>query len=159
MRCLQSFWSKIGHFSIFLFQVIQPRKMCFTIFQNEKTPCLGYKNKQFKKSKNYDFCKGFSLWFWSKIGHFSNVLFQAIQARKFCFTLFQNEKNPFQAIKTKSSKSRQIKMFANRLVHFSPKPKSNQNHGQTPLEKFLFVHFFNFLYLQPRKAFFRFRIS
>ena len=31
------FWSKIGHFPIFLFKIIQARKMWFTIFQNEKT--------------------------------------------------------------------------------------------------------------------------
>ena len=31
---------------------------------------LGYKNKKLKKSKNLDFSKGGSLWFWSKIGLF-----------------------------------------------------------------------------------------
>ena len=31
------FWSKIGQFSFFFFKVIQPRKICFTIFYNEKT--------------------------------------------------------------------------------------------------------------------------
>ena len=37
---LQSPWfmSKIGHFSIFLFLVIEAREMCFVIFWNEKTP-------------------------------------------------------------------------------------------------------------------------
>ena len=108
-------------FHLFILGNIAQENVFYDILER-KNACLGYKNKQFKKSKNYDFCERFSLWFWSKSGHFSNVLFQAIQARKFCFTLFQNEKNPFQAIKTKSSKSRQIKMFANRLVHFSPKP-------------------------------------
>ena len=32
------FWSKTGHFSIFLFYTIYARKMCFTIFYKEKTP-------------------------------------------------------------------------------------------------------------------------
>ena len=37
---------------------------------------LTYKNKKFKKSKNLDFLKGVSpIWFWPKIGHFSNFLF------------------------------------------------------------------------------------
>ena len=36
---------------------------------------LGYKNKKFKKSKNWYFSKGFSLLFWSKLGHFSIFLF------------------------------------------------------------------------------------
>ena len=69
------FLSKIGYFSIFLFLCIIAQENVFYDILERKNACLGYKNKQFKKSKNYDFCKGFSLWFWSKIGHFSNVLF------------------------------------------------------------------------------------
>ena len=38
-------------------------------------------------------------------------------------------------------------------------PFLDQNHGLTPLEKFQFVTFFNFLFLLLRKAFFRSRIS
>ena len=33
-----------------------------------KNACLGYKNKKFKKSKNCNFSKGVSPWFWLKIG-------------------------------------------------------------------------------------------
>ena len=33
------------------------------------------------------------------------------------FTIFQNEKTPFQAIKTRSSKSRKIEIFPKNLVH------------------------------------------
>ena len=40
-----------------------------------KNSFLGYKNKQFKKSKNCDFSKGVNPWFWSKNGYFSNFLF------------------------------------------------------------------------------------
>ena len=32
---------------------------------------LDYKNKKFKKSKNWDFPNGVSPWFWSKIFNFS----------------------------------------------------------------------------------------
>ena len=39
-----------------------------------KNAFLGYKNKKFKKSKNWDFSKGISPWFWSKIGHFCMFL-------------------------------------------------------------------------------------
>ena len=38
---------------------------------------LGYKNKKFKKLKNWDFSKGVNLCFWSKNGHFSNLFFLA----------------------------------------------------------------------------------
>ena len=43
--------------------------MFFTIFSKEETP-FNYKNKKFKKSKNWDFFKGVSPWIWSKIGNF-----------------------------------------------------------------------------------------
>ena len=62
------------------------------------------------------------LLFWSKIGHFSISSLQPIQARKMCSTIFQNEKTPFQAIKTASSKSGKIAIFSKGLTHgFGPK--------------------------------------
>ena len=36
---------------------------------------LSYKNKKFKKSKNWPFFKGVNPWFWPKNGHFSNFFF------------------------------------------------------------------------------------
>ena len=115
-------WSKNGHFSNFFFQALLGRKMSFTIFQNNKKAFRGYKNKKLKKSKMENFSKGVNAWFWSKNGHFSNFFFQAIQARKMSFTIFQNEKTPFQAIKRRSSKSRKIDIFSKGLTHgFGPK--------------------------------------
>ena len=99
------FWSKIGHFSIFLFlSVIGQEKVFYDILER-KNAFLGYKNSKFKKWKNFDFSRGVNPWFWSEIGHFSIFGFQAIQARKKFFTIFQNEKMPFQIIKTTSLKS------------------------------------------------------
>ena len=43
-----------------------------------KNTFLGYKNKKFKKSKNWHFSKGVNPWFWSKIGRFSNFFFYGI---------------------------------------------------------------------------------
>ena len=105
------FWSKIGHFSTF-FQAIQARKLCFTIFQNEKTPLQAIKTRSSKSRKILIFAKGLTHGFGPKLAIFQSF-FQAIQARKMCFTIFQNEKTPFQAIKTKSSKSRKIDIFPN----------------------------------------------
>ena len=34
---------------------------------------LRYKNKKFKKSKDWDFFKGVNPWFWPKIGHFFHL--------------------------------------------------------------------------------------
>ena len=36
---------------------------------------LDYRNENLKKWKNWDFFKGVSPWFWSKIGNFSRFLF------------------------------------------------------------------------------------
>ena len=40
-----------------------------------KNACLGYKNKKFKKSKNWQFSEGVNPSFWSKNGHFSKLFF------------------------------------------------------------------------------------
>ena len=121
------FWSKIGHFSSFLFWAIQARKMCFRIFQKEKTPDQAMKTTSSNSRKIQIFSKGVSPWFWSKIGHFSSFLFWAIQARKMCFRIFQKEKTPDQAMKTTSSNSRKIQIFSkgvspwfwSKIGHFS----------------------------------------
>ena len=84
----------------------------------QKNAFLGYKNKKFKKSKNQLFLIRVNPWFQSQNGHFSNFFFQAIFARKMSFMIFQNEQTPFQAIKTKRSKSRKIENFPKGLTHF-----------------------------------------
>ena len=76
-----------------------------------KNAFLGYKNKKFKKSKTCHFFKGGQpMVLVQKLPYFQ-LFFQAIQARKMFFTIFQNEKPPFQAIKTTSSNSRKIDIF------------------------------------------------
>ena len=81
--------------------------MCFTIFQNKKTPFQAIKNRSSISRK---------------IAIFSTSFFQAIQARKTCFTMFQNKRTPFQALKTRSSKGRKIAIFLKGLTHgFGPK--------------------------------------
>ena len=82
-----------------------------------KNAFQGYKNKKFKKSKNSHFSKWVNPWFCSKNGHFSNFFLQAIQPMKMSFTIFQNEKPPFAALKTRSSKSGKINIFPKGLTH------------------------------------------
>ena len=50
-------------------------------------------------------------------GPFFQLFCGIIQARKMCFMIFYNEKTPFQAIKTRNSKSRKNDIFLNWLVH------------------------------------------
>ena len=72
------FWSKNGHFSNFIFLGNIGQENVFYDFLDRKNAFLGYKNKKFKKSKNWHFSKGVNPWFWSKNGHFSNFCFYAI---------------------------------------------------------------------------------
>ena len=101
--------------------------MCCTIFQNEKVPFQAIKTACSKSGKNVIFAKGLTHGFGPKLAIFPCFFFKAIQARKMCFTIFQNEKTPLQAIKTRSSKSRKIEIFPaginpwfwSKISHFS----------------------------------------
>ena len=75
------------------------------------------------KSRKIDiFPEGLTHGFGPKLVVFPIFFFQGIQARKLSFTIFQNEKTPFQAIKTRSSKSGKIDIFPKGLTHgFGPK--------------------------------------
>ena len=114
---------KNGHFSNFFSFFINIRQEnVFYLFLDRKNVFLGYKNKKFKTLKNARFFKGVNPWFRSKNGHFSNFFFQAIQARKMSFAIFQNEKVPLQAIKKRSSKLLKMYVFSSGLTHgFGPK--------------------------------------
>ena len=99
------------------FQAIQARKMCFTIFQNKKTPFQPIKITRSKSQKIDIFPKGLTHGFGKEMAIFPCLFFFAIQARKMCFTIFQNKKTPFQPIKTTPLKSRKIEIFPNGLTH------------------------------------------
>ena len=89
--------------------------MSFTIFQNEETPLYALKTRTSKSRKTDIFPIVLTHSFGPKIAIFLNFLSQAIQARKMSFVIFQNEKTPFQATKTRTSKSRKIDIFFKRV--------------------------------------------
>ena len=64
------FWSKIVNFSILPFYVKKGRENVFHDILEKKKAVLNYKYKKFKKSKDHNFSKGVSPWFWSKIVNF-----------------------------------------------------------------------------------------
>ena len=68
------FWSKIGHFSTFFFLGNIGQETVFYDILERKKSFLRDKFKKFRKSKNWYFSKGVSLWFWSEIGHFPTFL-------------------------------------------------------------------------------------
>ena len=86
------FRPKIAFFSIFLFQAIQARKMSFIILQNEKTPCQAIKTGSSKSRKIDIFPSELTHGFGPIMVVSSTFFFQAIQARKMSFMIFQNEK-------------------------------------------------------------------
>ena len=130
------FGPKVAIFSCFFFFGIQARKMSFTIFQSGKKPfqtiitrtskgeklTFFYKGltRSSKGGKIEIFLKGLTHGFRPQMAIFQ-LFFQAIQARKRSFSIFQSEKTPFQAIKTRSSKHRKIDIFPKGLTHgFGP---------------------------------------
>ena len=62
------------------------------------------------------FQKGLTHGFGLKMAIFRTFFLQAIQARKMSFMIFQNLKSPFQAIKTRSSKSQKMGIFPKGLT-------------------------------------------
>ena len=99
------------------------QEMVFCHILETKNAFLGYKKNKVKTSRKIDiFPKGLTHGFGPKMAIFPTFFFQAIQARKMSFTIFQNEKTPFQAIKTRRSKSRKMDIFPKWLTHrFRPK--------------------------------------
>ena len=65
---------KLPFFQVF-FLVNICEENVFDDILERKNAFLGYKNKKFKKSKNWHFSKGVNPWFWSKNGHFSTFFF------------------------------------------------------------------------------------
>ena len=69
-----SFVPKIAIFPNFFLGNIGQENACYDILERKKD-LLRNKNKNFKKSKNWDFSKGVNPWLWSKNFHFSNFFF------------------------------------------------------------------------------------
>ena len=119
-RFIHGFAPNVAIFQLFL-QPILVRKMLFTILQNEKTPFQATKTGS-SKSRRFDiFPKGLIHGFSPNVAIFPTFFLQGIEVTKTSFTIFQNEKTPLQAIKTRSSRSRKIDIFPKGLSHgFGP---------------------------------------
>ena len=77
-----------------------------------KNDFLGYKNKQFKKSKNWHFSKGVNPWFWSKNGHFSYFFFLGNIGQENVFYDILERNNDFLGYKNKKVKRSKIWHFS-----------------------------------------------
>ena len=105
------FWPKMAIFPTFFFGKIGQENVFYDILER-KNSFLGYKNKKFEKLQNCHFSTRVNPWFWPKMAIFPTSFFQAIQARRMCFTIFQNDKTPFQAIKNKKFKRSKNCLFS-----------------------------------------------
>ena len=77
-----------------------------------KNDFLGYKNKQFKKSKNWHFSKGVNPWFWSKNGHFSYFFFLGNIGKENVFYDILERNNDFLSYKKQAvQKVEKLKFF------------------------------------------------
>ena len=116
------FWSKNGRFSnFFLLGKIDQENVFYDILERKKA-FLAYKNKKFKKSKNWHFSKEVNTWFWSKNGHFFNFFFKGIIGQENVFYDILERKNALLCYKKKKLKIRKIDIFPKRLTHgFGPK--------------------------------------
>ena len=71
------FVEKWPFFQLYFLGNIGQENVFYDILDQEKA-FLGYKNKMFKKAKNWHFSKRVNPWFKSKNGHLSNFFFYAI---------------------------------------------------------------------------------
>ena len=76
-RLTHGFGPKIAIFLTFFLRNIGLENVFYDILER-KNSSLGYKNKKFKKSKDWHFSQGDNPWFCSKNGHFSTFFFKAI---------------------------------------------------------------------------------
>ena len=94
-------------FQLFFLGNIGQENVFYDILEG-KNAFLGYKNKSFKKAKNWHFSKGVNPWFRSKNGHFSNFFFLANIPQENVFNDILARKNEFlgyKHIKFKKSKN------------------------------------------------------
>ena len=124
-------------FYVFYIGHIGQGKVFYDICER-KNAFLGFKDKTFKQSKKIERVLGSVVLV--KNNFFSIFLIQAIQARKICFTIFQNKETLFQAIKTSSVKRRKIEIFPKVLI---------QGFGQ----KIFFFHLFILGHIEQKKSF------
>ena len=112
-----------------------------------KNTFLGYKNKKFKKSKNWHFSKGDNSWFWSKNGHFSNDTIRIEYREERLVFFLQSHQTIFVGQICLKRKNKPI-------WNFWPKPWT-----KTPFEKYKFCVFFISMFLRSKKSSFLYRTS
>ena len=95
------FWSKNGHFpDLFFLSNLEMENVFYHILEKKKL-FFSYKNKKFKKLKNWYFSQGVNPWFWSNYGHFFNFSFLSYLGHENDFYDILERKNAFLGYKNK----------------------------------------------------------
>ena len=105
------FGLKMANFPTFFLGNIGQKNVFYDILQR-KNAFLRYKNKKFKKSKNWYFSKGVNPWFWSKNGHFSNFFFLGNIGQENVFYDILERKNAFLGYENKKLKKSKNSHFS-----------------------------------------------
>ena len=92
-------WPKNGHFSKFFFLGYIGQENVFNDILEPKNAFLSYKNKKFKKSKNWHFSKGFG----PKMAIFPTFFFRQYRSGK-CVLWYSRTKKRFLSYKNKKFK-------------------------------------------------------
>ena len=87
-------------FQLYFLGNIGQENVFYDILERKKA-FLGYKNKNFKKSKSWHFFKGVNPCFWSKNGHFLHFLFLCIIGQENVFYDILERENAFLGYKKK----------------------------------------------------------
>ena len=90
-------------FQFFLLGNIRRENVFYDIIEG-KNAFQGYKNKKFKKSKEWHFSKGINPWFWSKNGHFFKFFFLGNIGQGIVFYDILETKNTFVGYKNNNFK-------------------------------------------------------
>ena len=105
------FGPKMAIFPTVFLGNIGQQNVFYDILERKKAPFQTIKTRSSKTRKIDIFPKGLTHGFGPKMAIFPTFFFQAIQARKMSFMVFQNKKTPFQAIKTRSPKLEKLTCF------------------------------------------------
>ena len=105
------FWSTNGRFSNFYFFGNIGHQNFFYDILHRKNAFVASENNKFKKWKNWHFSNGFSPWFRSKNGQFSNFFLLGNRCQKNVFYDIQERKKAFLGYKNKKLKKSKNWLF------------------------------------------------
>ena len=101
---------KWAFFQLFFLGNISQENVFYDILERNN-PFLSYRNKKFKKSKNWHFSNGVKSWFCSKNGHFSNFFFRKYKSGKCLLWYSRTKKRLSKLLKQEVQKVEKMTFF------------------------------------------------